>query len=420
MFPRVAHRAGVPAIAIIALAWFLNGSASRAQSGRLILTPLLDDYSAGRFDAAMRAVSNADDETVFRLLADLPTHGRRWIDATPEDRRRRLLVAASLVVEVEHVLIERGFWTMSWSADGLDLCELLAKVGSDGRGTVNQCLLNWAYALLTERGFGDGGEHAWVLAAAALIEGVHDWRFLHVPPGANPRDFVVQIRRDGLGGSMPDRFLPAVRGLVDRALERFPDDPVLKFHEALAVASRFNVTIEGMRFPSDPMTNLNLVNPGIVRLAAPPREDAVGMLAALRTDPTIGAEARLRLGYVLWATGNDSESRTELEAAVTATADPDLRYLARFLLGWTAMTRDDFTEAKRQLALALEIRPDSQSAALALATLHLKEGEATRAYDLADASFAKRPNDDDPWRLFLDGHHPYLPALIAQLRSKTR
>ena len=75
---------------------------------------------------------------------------------------------------------------------------------------------------------------------------------------------------------------------------------------------------------------------------------------------------------------------------------------------------------ERQLATALEIRPHSQSAVLALAALKMREGEASSAYDLAETSLVKRRNDDDPWRLFLYGHHPHLPKLVADLRSKTR
>jgi tetratricopeptide (TPR) repeat protein len=403
MIPRVAQRAGVLA-AVIALTTSLYGSEYDTRADRLDLTALLNDYAAGRFDEVVRTLSNASDDAARDLMPDWPTVGRHWIDVTPEGRHRRLLVAASLAIEFENIRIERG----DWQNPRFDFCQLLVRLGSPARGTTPQCFINWTYSLLLERGYPDDAERAWVIATAALVEGVHDARFLHVPAGA-PEGFVLPIKNDRIVTEVPGRGArPTLRGLVDRALERFPDDPLLKFHRALAVASRFNITIEGQR----------LTSPGPA--AAGTNEDPVGLLSELRSDPRIGAEARLRLGYVLWAAGKDEESRTELEAAVTATSDPDLRYLARFLLGSTAMTRDDFEEAKRQFALALETRPNSQSAALALATLHLKDGEAARAYDLAEASFAKRPHDNDPWRLFLDGHHPHLPVLLADLRSKTR
>jgi Tfp pilus assembly protein PilF len=181
------------------------------------------------------------------------------------------------------------------------------------------------------------------------------------------------------------------------------------------------VTVDGGRLTNDPSQMIIAIvgdQPGL--RITPPREDAVGMLAALINDPLVGAEARVRLGYVYWVIERDAEARTELQAAANATRDPNLKYLARYLLGWIALQGGDTSAARRELALALEARPHSQSAALALASIELREGDAAKAYDRAEQSLTERRTDDDPWRLFLYGHHPHLPKLLADMRSKTR
>ena len=84
------------------------------------------------------------------------------------------------------------------------------------------------------------------------------------------------------------------------------------------------------------------------------------------------------------------------------------------------MQDGDAAAAIPHLDAALAARPDSQSAAVALSALTLQQGDATRAYDIAQSSLDKRPTDVDPWRLILYAHHPRLPGLIAQLRKQVR
>ena len=142
------------------------------------------------------------------------------------------------------------------------------------------------------------------------------------------------------------------------------------------------------------------------------------MLAVLVSDNLVGPEAQLRLGYLHWAMSRDPEAGAAFADAETRASDADLRYLAQFLIGWTALQRGDLTAARPSLAKALATRPHSQSAAVALAAIDLKEGEAARAYERARMSFDNASMADDPWRLFLYGHHPKLAARIAELRRR--
>jgi uncharacterized protein HemY len=133
-------------------------------------------------------------------------------------------------------------------------------------------------------------------------------------------------------------------------------------------------------------------------------------------DPSVGTEARLRLGYLHWVRGDAAEALTAQRAVAEAAQDPDLRYLANFLAAQAAQALGDFRAAEMRYAAALSARPHSQSATLGLAALLYSRGEAKQAYDLVAASRDGRPRDDDPWRMFLYGDFAKLPVLVGELR----
>ena len=353
----------------------------------LVVSRLLDTYAAGRFDEAVREVAQAPERIGVNLRQHWSLEGLAWIDAVPAERPRRLLVAAALALETENLRVEHGEWGFT---NGEPPCT----------GT---CVLDWAQARLVERGPADAAERAWYLAAASLAGGVRDWRYLQrtLPPNAPPT---------------------VLSGLTERALLRFPGDPQIRLEQAIAASGRFNTTVDGGRLVNDPGAMVITMGPvGRSMAALPPREAAAALLEALVPDPSVGPEAQTRLGYLRWVLGEDTAATRALkQAAERATSDSDVRYLARFLLGWIALQAGKSDEAIPELQAALLARPDSQSAALALATLTLQKGEATQAYATARASIDHRNTDDDPWRLFLYGHHPMLQARIAALRAEVK
>lgn len=354
----------------------------------LDLTRVLDLYAEGRFDEAVRSVAQAGDDIGRHLRRHWDVTGRQWIDADPEHRRQRTLVAAALALETEHRRAERGDWRIP---EGDPPCAAA-------------CVLDWAQLQLVQRGPPDPAERAWYLAAAALAGGVRDWRYLQrtVPPA---------------------RAAQVTPGLMERALARFPNDPALSLEWGLAAAGRFNISTDGARrAPTIPLPPAILTGRGELSLATlglDPNAPAV-MLTALVEDPIVGPEAGLRLGYLHWTFGRDAAARDELTRAAERTADAEIRYLSQFLLGWIAAKRGDGAGAIPPLEAALTARPGSQSAALALASLELQRGDADKAHQIAQASLDRRRSDVDPWRLFLYGHHPRLPSLLADLRRAVK
>lgn len=354
----------------------------------LDLARVLDLYAAGQFDQAVGQVARAGDEIGRNLRLHWPEAGRRWIDADPARAPQRLLAAAAFALETEHVRAERGQWRVF-----------------SGPTCASACVLDWAQGLLVARGAPDAAERAWYLAAAALAGGDRDWRYLRR---------VINPARAGR----------AIPGLMDRAVERFPGDAALRLEQALAAAGRFNVMLTGARRAEDFPANMGRFGGRAELLFALPPLDtlgaAAGMLAALTEDPLVGPEARVRLGYLQWADGRDDAARDEFTKAAAGATDPDVRYLAQFLLGWTAMSRGHSAAAIPALQAALTTRPGSQSAALALSALELQRGDADKAHDIARASLEQRRADADPWRLFLYGHHPQWPTLLAELRRQVK
>ena len=354
----------------------------------LNLPHVLDLYADGRFDEAVTRVARAGEEVGRNLRRHWGVTARQWIDADPARRPQRILAAAALALETEHIRVERGDW----------------RVTAGDPPCAGACVLDWAQLHLVQRGAADRAERAWYLAAAALAGGSRDWRYLHRPVD-------------------PERASRVMPGLMERALARFPGDPALSLERALAAAGRFNLMIDGgRRAPSITLPPSILAGRGGPFLASlgPDPAGAAELLAALADDPLVGAEARLRLGYLHWARGRDDAARDELAKAAERATDTDIRYLAQFLLGRIAISRGDHAGAIPHLQSALAARPGSQSAAVALAALELQRADADQAHDLARASLDDPRAAVDPWRLFLYGHHPRWPARLADLRREVK
>jgi hypothetical protein len=381
----------VSVLVLIVAAGAVCGAAQRPRDQRkpapppsiapLDLPRLLDAYAAGRFDEAVETIAKAGDEVGRHLRRHWPLTGAAWIEAAPGERSRRLLAAAALALENETIRAERGDWRNA----GNPPCAA-------------SCALDWAQQRLVERGAADSAERAWYLAAAALAGGVRDVRYLYRPID-------------------PARSVRVLPGLMDRAVLRFPGDPALRLERGIAAAARFTLLIDtGTARPALAENTLRLLSE-MFRTRDATMSDATALLESLVDDPIVGPDARVRLGFLHWVLGNDEASRALLTTAAARATDDDVRYLAQFLLGWSAIGREDPVTATRALDASLAARPGSQSAAVLRAALALQQGDASAAHAAAAAALDRR-GDLDPWRLVLYGHHHRLRALVASLRTE--
>ncbi len=374
-----------------------------AQPGSLDVVALLDRYAAGRFDDAVRPLADATEDQARALRAQLMTSGRLWIDSAGQSRNDRLAAAAMFALEFEAARAERG----EWAAPNDDRC-------------AGACIIEWACALFHERAAvtpeapaHDGVEYGWFSASVALASGVRDWAFLHQP----------RLAVDPFGES---------KGHVDHAMARFPGDARLRLTRAQTVASRFEATTEQgvpregarLEFPAPPVPTItvNGITIGQPRTTATIRRSTQRLmtleeLSDLAADPVVGAAARTRLAYLQWAVGDYAHALTEAQAAAEQAAHADDRYLARYVAGLAAQSSGLLSNAESLFRSALEARPNSQSASIALAALLFQRGDAAGAYALSQDSLTKMKTDDDPWRLFQYGDYPKLQSKVQAMRN---
>ena len=386
------------AVAILASAPLSPGAAVDRTSAADI-PAFLDSYAAGDHAKALDPLDRLQRDAIIDFRGQLTgSAGVAWIAREPAAQIRRALVAAAFALEAEVRFAERGYWS---AARGDPSCP-------------GRCVIEWACTQLRARGAPDEAERVWMLATVALAGGVRNWTFLWSPITApRPRT--------------------RVQGHVLHAFERFPDEPRLRLARAMAIASRHAVMDEmeapregertspvRRRFdPAGGSASRVVVTPPLVDIEAllrPNSDYAKQEMAALAADPTIGADARMRLAYLHLQSGAFESADAEAVAAAGATTDADIRYLAHFIAGQAAQARGEVSSAEAHYRSALDERPRAQSATLALAALVHARGDANAAYDLLAASQDARPPAPDPWRMFMYGDFPRLPALIAELR----
>jgi len=150
------------------------------------------------------------------------------------------------------------------------------------------------------------------------------------------------------------------------------------------------------------------------------RHIAMQILADAARDDSLRAEATARIAYLHLVDGNLDAALTTARTALALASRPDDRYLAHFLIGYLDEMIGDLNDAVREFEGALQARPHSQSAALALAALRLRNGDLNGAYALGEHPAADGANANDPWRLLLYGDIAKLPALLESLRSAVR
>jgi hypothetical protein len=363
-------------------------SSLAAQTRRIDLATALQAYLTSPGGEALAPVQRASRDAARDLREQLVLQGSAWVDAVPAERSRRAFAAAAFALELERVRAEAG----EWAANGEKDC-------------AGRCVLEWACTLLSSRGAPDDAERIWMLASIALVGGVRDWTFLQVP--FSPR---------------PDAKLD--QGHIHHALARFPGDSRFRLVRAFAFGARNLITSERgapgstERPPGPIVVGPAFLNLNVQRSRTRATDYARQELEALFADPSVGAEARMWVGYLHWVAGDDREALAAQRDAAAAATESDVKYLAHFLAAQAAQALSDLPAAEAHYRSALAARPHSQSATLGLSALLYARGEGREAYDLVAASRSALPRDDDPWRMFLYGDFRKLPALVGELRRK--
>lgn len=331
-----------------------------AQRSDSRLDRILDAYGQG--DASAASVELATVSNYEKFGIEFPQHASRWIQSAPEgkkDFRRR--VAALFTLELAHATLPTP--------------RIWIRVRE---------IMEWGCEQIRS-GQPTPFERTWLLAADTLIQGAGD---------------------NDLGE-------PHAR----HSQQRFPDEPRFRLAEAVA---RREAKITANR-PGAPTRLLAYGTLDVrrdlskVRLAG-----TIARLTALRDDPVVGPEARLRLGILYFHLGRLAESLSELQAASRASADPFATYLAYLLSGQVLEFQQEHANAISAYRSAVAIFPQAASGLSALASLLFLTDDRDGAADLYARMVATHPPAVDPWREFGFGSYRFWSGYIEWLRREVR
>lgn len=134
------------------------------------------------------------------------------------------------------------------------------------------------------------------------------------------------------------------------------------------------------------------------------------------------AEARLRMGRVLWRLQRADEARACFEKILSKAGEAPVQYLAHLFLGRVLEGRGDLPGAEAQYRLALSIEPDSGTAAVALSQVRFLQGdnESAREVLVVGLDAARRRRSFDPWVPYLIVQSPVGEQILAGLREGLR
>jgi tetratricopeptide (TPR) repeat protein len=352
------------------------GATARAQQPSLVT--LLDAYSRGEYDEAVRRAAAIDDLGPLRVrfVQDVPV----WIRAEPAAVDQRRAAAAAFLLELAHARLESDWGRLA------DLIEFTCVELRTGTAPTPF-------------------ERAWYRASVALAGRARARRWLlgefavlpHQPPRRRPPS------------STPD---PNPKHLM-HALERFPDDPRLGLDRIVAWTwGRDAEPIRNVRERDDETVPFS-------RRAAPQRE-AVKALEALVADPAIGAEASLRIAQLDLSMASPAAALPAAERAASAAASRDVRYLSLLFAGRALEALQQPSEAVGKYTAALDVLPGAESATLALASLQFVQDERESAVASISRAFEKSETTIDPGRLVAYGSFMHWAQLQADLRAELR
>jgi tetratricopeptide (TPR) repeat protein len=335
----------------------------------------LTRYGAGDQAGPVAALASVKDVSVYVRM--FQQDGPVWVAgaAGPDDAAWRRFVMASLIVEVVEARLQE---------DWADLRDLL----------------EWACALIRTDPPGPR-ELVWQRAALAVIEGAYDARFLMAPPPP------PQGRGQGQAPSGPVMFDHAAH-----VRARFPDESRFGLAQAFVLETRA---------PREPL--IVGPNPSGTRTATRAAErarlltlEAISALEPWLDDPEVGAEARLRTGYLRFRGGDAAGALEAFDQAARAD-DPFVRYLAFFLAGRIHDRQGAPEPADAAYRHALEVLPGAQSAAIALSARLFLDDRPDEAYAVVDAAARVTPVPIDPWRVYGYGEFRRWPVLVRELRA---
>jgi len=308
----------------------------------------------------------------LRTLPELTEAFERGAVAQVQDSLRRHVAPLLLLKDFEE---EGNPWPGSprlEAAFALALVEPLVFSTRAADRTAAQAFLERYWSLVRHPLDPDDFEAEWMYAALTMLQGV-------IRPAA-------------------------VEPLIERTMVRFPHDPRFVLLRAINSEQR-----------SLPGTRLTVYEtPGAPRpaIAEVVRQQYLEAIAF----GSIAAEARIRLAWMLYRTGNHEEALSQLmQAGASPLPDLELRYLQQLFLGHVFGAMGDHDRSIAAYRAAAAILPGAQSARVGLMNTLLLRGERAEAEALAEFIQTTREQSQDPWWSYWQGQYRMHPQAMRRL-----
>jgi tetratricopeptide (TPR) repeat protein len=365
---------------VMAVTCVLAAAAAAAQNSTVNLIGLLDTYAAGRHDEAIAKAAALPDLGPLRLQFVQQT--QPWITADPAASAHRRAAVAGFVVELAAARLESDWGRLS------DLIE-------------------WTCAqILRMSGPPTAFERSWHMATTALAGRARARLWLLGPYARLPHQ--KPLKRT------PQKDDPPSPLHLMHAIERFPDDP--DFQLARVIAWTWGRDAEPIRnLRREWRDNADRWAP-----SRPPQLDAITSFEPLLSMPSVAAETHLRIGLIYVTVSDHGSALRSFEAAQPIATTPQLKYLSHFLAGRSLEILQRQDDAVAQYTRALDVVPNAESAAIALASLQFLRNEAEPSIALIDKTFANTSTTTDPGRLVGYGAFLHWPEIKAAMRAELK
>ncbi|HEX5214019.1 MAG TPA: tetratricopeptide repeat protein [Vicinamibacterales bacterium] len=195
----------------------------------------------------------------------------------------------------------------------------------------------------------------------------------------------------------------AIEAHVAHMRLQFPSEPRLKLERGIAEELRASRFAFGKgTVPGDLAKRLD--------------EAAKRFTEAAAVESTRG-EALLRLGHVELSRDRTDAALAAFNTAEASLADRDLVYLARLFRGMAFERQNRLDQARAAFESALAVRPDTQSASIALASVLFRTSDRDRASTIVNDLLSRERQVNDPWWVYPPGDFRLVDARMASLRQ---
>ena len=212
------------------------------------------------------------------------------------------------------------------------------------------------------------------------------------------------------------------REWAERGLRRFPRDGRLLLAEGVSYETEAFFTLAPAPVKDDLPSALLRRRDALLFHLKETREKALRAFEAARRSLPEEGEPRLRAGRVAFWLGRTEAARGLFVDLVQGAFDPSSQYLARLFLGRIEEDAGRPGDAEAHYREALRLRPESQTAAIALSHLLLSRGEKPEARQvlLEGLSAVRFRKTFDPWVTYAITQTPEGAATFDRLREGIR